>query len=238
MNTLIKNGILIIFLLALISCTTPAPVVREPVPVVTQPPIVNEPPVVKIEGPIGFIGCSNTGQTVDGYHAVGGTRIWAVDRSLAVNKGGYPPFGGGTPNKWAENLSTDNNAYWKTFDAYLAMHPDTKIVWWQFCIRQTDALSYENVEMVLQELREHIPGVTVYVSPLPPFTDHVCGITGKNGFERMRGLAKQLIDTEEDVLAGPLLPGLVRAETVKDGCHMTDAGERKVGAGLKEFFDK
>ena len=201
----------------------------------TPEPIPNTPPVISDDSAIGFIGCSNTGQTVNGYYAAGGERIWAVDKSVAINQGTYPPFGGGTVNKWSETL--DNNIYWDIFDEYLALHPDTKTVWWQLCIKQTDVFTYDTAHIVLEEIRERIPGVTVYVSPLPPFTDHTCSITGKTGFERMNGLAEELAEKEDDVSLAPVLPGLVRSENVQDGCHMTPAGSKKVGTALKEFFD-
>lgn len=229
MKTILKNGVWTIFLLALISCSPDS----EPAPTINQPPFVNEPPAINNGETIGFIGCSNTGQTIEGYHAVGGTRIWAVERSISINQGMYPPFGGGTPNRWAE----DNSPYWPIFDEYLSLHPDTKTVWWQLCIKKTDVFTYATAHTVLETLRERIPGVTVYVSPLPPFTDHVCGITGKEGFQRMYGLAKQIAEREEDVLPGPLLPGIQRSENVQDGCHMNEAGKRKVGESLKAFFD-
>lgn len=226
----IKSSVLAAFLLlTLISCST----TTEPVHSVKQQPFVTPIPSIQDKGAIGFIGCSNTGQTVDGYHAVGGKRIWAVDRSVSINQGAYPPFGGGTPNRWAE----DNSPYWPIFDEYLALHPDTKTVWWQLCIKQSDKFDYSTAQAVLRMLRARIPSVKVYVSPLPPFTDHVCGITGKNGFERMYGLAKQIAEREEDVQLGPLLPGILRADNVNDGCHMNEAGKRKVGEALKAFFD-
>jgi len=71
---------------------------------------------------IGYIGCSNTRETVEGYHYLGGKKMWDYERR----------YGSGTLLDWSRNL--EDSKYWDVFDELLKKHPETKTIWWQLCI--------------------------------------------------------------------------------------------------------
>ena len=54
---------------------------------------------------IGFIGCSNTRETVEGYHHVGGKKMWDYERR----------YGSGTILDWSRNVD-EGSKYWDVFD--------------------------------------------------------------------------------------------------------------------------
>src|SRR3990167_5328895 len=76
---------------------------------------------------IGFIGCSNTRETVEGYHRVGGRNMWDYDRR----------YGSGIVIDWSKNVD-EGSIYWDVFDELLEKYPKTKIIWWEFCIMDGD----------------------------------------------------------------------------------------------------
>ena len=88
---------------------------------------------------IGFIGCSNTRETVEGYHRVGGRNMWDYDRR----------YGSGTVIDWSKNVD-EGSIYWDVFDELLEKYPKTKIIWWKFCIMDEDrTTSYEHARVIL-----------------------------------------------------------------------------------------
>src|SRR5438874_1123281 len=83
------------------------------------------PQIPSPSGIVGYIGCSNTWQTVAGYHDfAGGSNIWEAD----------PNYGGGDVVSWASDIS-NNNFYWSEFAKLYAGHPETKNLWIQFCVK-------------------------------------------------------------------------------------------------------
>ena len=126
---------------------------------------------------IGFIGCSNTRETVEGYHYMGGTQMWDYERH----------YGSGTILDWSKNV--DDSKYWNVFDKLLKKYPNTKTIWWQLCIMDNNrATSVEHADIVLNEIRKRIPNVVIYVSALADYTDGVCSITGTFGLEKGKEL--------------------------------------------------
>jgi len=176
---------------------------------------------------IGFIGCSNTRETVEGYHYMGGTQMWDYERH----------YGSGTILDWSKNV--DDSKYWNVFDKLLKKYPNTKTIWWQLCIMDNNrATSVEHADIVLNEIRKRIPNVVIYVSALADYTDGVCSITGTFGLEKGKELVPILDTNNQDVFAGPVLGPMSMKETAKDGCHLSSPdGKRKLGTQLKEFFD-
>lgn len=193
-----------------------------------------------IAGPIGFVGCSNIRDTVQGYITDGGSKIWVpVDNTYA----------GGTVKKWSD-LSSE---YWTQFNQFLAAHPTTKTIWWGLCTyasdRESDADNNKAAPVVLDELRKKIPGVTVYVSAINSFVaPHVCRLTGDDGPSRMQTLANSLV-SNQGLKAGPAVGSLIsfyqtpsagataaNNQTKDDGCHPNDAGEVYLGKALLAFF--
>ena len=180
---------------------------------------------------VGYIGCSNTKQTVYGYHWVGGANIWPADERRLHD------YDNGAVVNWRK----DGNRFWDAFDDYLEENPITDAVWWQLCIRQGEAgMAYEDAIPVLEAIRKRIPGVTIYISPLADYAENVCEITGVEGIERAKALAHELDSRNEDVLPGPILGPLYLAEITdqeKDRCHLNEAGMQKLGEQMKAFFD-
>ncbi|TSC83048.1 MAG: hypothetical protein G01um101419_320 [Parcubacteria group bacterium Gr01-1014_19] len=196
-------------------------------------------------GPIGFVGCSNIRDTVQGYRAVGGKRIWnpTTDKT----------YGGGTPVAWAKSISDPNLKYWDEFDVMNKANPGAKTLWMGLCLRavESDQASYNGAVATIDEVKRKIPGVTIYVSALNGFVEpHVCGITGKNGPLRAQLLANRLVK-EGRAKTGPDVGDLIsddqipstgataqNTETVSDGCHPSpQRGEPKLGRELLKFFN-
>ena len=176
---------------------------------------------------IGYIGCSNTRETVEGYHYLGGKKMWDYERR----------YGSGTILDWSRNLE-DGSKYWDVFDELLKKYPETKSIWWQLCIMDEDkATSYEHASIILNEIRKRIPDAAIYVSALADYTEGVCSITGTWGLEKGKELAQEIDSKNEDVFPGPLLGPMSAKETAKDGCHLSPDGKRKLGNQMRLFFD-
>lgn len=175
---------------------------------------------------IGYVGCSNTIQTVQGYGYTGGLNMWEPDMG----------YDGGAVSNWVEGTKTPNK-WWKTFDSLYKDNPETKAIWWQLCIRKDEPTPYRDAELVLNKIREKIPGVSIYVSPLPPYTKGVCEITGTEGIERAAALAKELDSKNADVFLGPELGPMTPKDTDPDTCHLTIYAKEKLGNQMRNFFD-
>lgn len=215
---------------------TPTPI---PAPSPTPSPVTGK-------EPIGFIGCSNSRDAVQGYWTVGGKRIWFPNPNAV--------YGGGTPLTWANDLKnpTQSVKYWASFDRMNKENPGAKTIWLSLCLRATesDVDSYNSAVTIINEAKKRIPGATIYVSALNGFVaPHACAITGKNGPQRAQTLADRLV-SEGRAKTGPDVGDLIsddqipsagataqNTETVSDGCHpTTDVGEPKLGRELLKFF--
>ncbi|MEK6844602.1 MAG: hypothetical protein AABX83_04225 [Nanoarchaeota archaeon] len=183
----------------------------------------------KIEASIGYIGCSNTRETVEGYHYLGGEKMWSYDKR----------YDSGSVREWALN-EKNGNKYWKVFDDLLKENPKTKIIWFQLCIPDSERdTSYENAEIIIDEIRKRIQDVVIYVSPLADYTDGICYITGTWGLEKAKELTQELDAKNEDIFLGPVLGPMTSIDTAKDGCHLSSPdGKRKLGMQMTEFFDE
>lgn len=176
-------------------------------------------------GAVAYVGCSLTRGAVDGYHEVGGTRLWPASGK----------YSGGTIGRWAQGL-TDASRFWGEFQSFQEAKP-AQTVWWQLCTHDEtdDGRNYTFALKVLDEIRRRIPGVTVYVSAEngwePP---HVCKLTGPDGPARMRALADRLV-SEKRALPGPDVGDLRLDETTADGCHPNEKGQSVIGAKLAAF---
>lgn len=175
---------------------------------------------------IGFIGCSNTAQSVIGYRMAGGDDMWKIPDGREHN------FDGGAVVDWFDI----GNSFWRTFDRYLGANPNTRVVWWQMCVRHQDEPTLEDALEIVSGIKDRIPGVTVYVSALPSYQEGVCGITGTEGLSRGKALARELI-AAGGALPGPELRTHAQSEVLDDGCHLTEDGMRGVGEQIKQFFD-
>ncbi|MBI4086437.1 hypothetical protein HY416_00430 [Candidatus Kaiserbacteria bacterium] len=185
-----------------------------------------EPLETNADATIGFIGCSNTAQSVMGYHMAGGDDLWQLTDDRKHD------FDSGTVREWA-NIDND---FWHTFDRYLGAHPNTRVIWWQLCVPRDDTPTLADAQKVIAGIKGRIPGVEIYVSALPSYQTGVCRITGTEGLARGEELVRELA-AQGDVHAGPTLAPHAPEEVLDDGCHLTEKGMRAVGTQLKQFFD-
>lgn len=181
---------------------------------------------------VGYVGCSNTMQTIAAYWFSGGMTLWAFDEKELHQ------YDGGAVANWANENEKDYEHFWGTFDRYVEKSPNTKAIFWQLCIRQDEPTPYSDGVKVLQMIREKIPNATIYVSPLPQYTNgNVCEITGTEGIARAVALAKELDERNEDVVPGPELGPMSPVMTDKDGCHLSEEGLKVLGKQMRLFFD-
>lgn len=178
---------------------------------------------------IGYMGCSNTIQTVAGYALVGGRRLWPPDVR----------YNAGAVANWYEGVGNEDDRWWNAFRTLFDEFPQTDTVWWELCIRKEESeTSYAHAEAVLDEIRKRIPGVTIYISALPPYTEGICKITGTEGLARAVELRDELVAKNSDVLLGPSLGPMTGENTSDDGCHLTEQGRLNLGIQMRNFFDK
>lgn len=185
---------------------------------------------------IGFIGCSNTRQTVQGYQFTGGENIWFV-KERDIHE-----YDGGAVLNWAKETERENKNLWKVFDKYLKRNPNTKKIWWQLCIRKEEAeMKYEDTIPIIEALRIRIPHVKIYVSSLTDYNGDVCEITGQEGLDRGKYLVQELDSKNEDIFLGPVFDSLNPDEIMENDeskCHSNEKGVEKLGYQMKEFFEK
>jgi hypothetical protein len=163
---------------------------------------------------------------VEGYEVVGGDSMWSF----------RAPYGGGTIGRWNDDIESDRGNYWGGFEKELDLNPNTTVLWWNLCTAKAGPQdSFENAKAVLEEIQQRIPGVIVYVSAQPAYTDgHVCALAGPGGPEKMQEIADQLIEAGL-ALQGPTMGPLQKSET-RDGCHANDDGIVVLGQQLVDFF--
>jgi hypothetical protein len=162
----------------------------------------------------------------EGYQLAGGDNMWSF----------RAPYGGGTIGRWNDDITSDRGRYWGGFAKELDLSRNTTVVWWNLCTAKAGPHdSYENAVLILDEIQAQIPGVVVYVSAQPAYTDgHVCELAGPGGPEAMQEIADQLI-AEGLVLEGPRMGPLQKSET-RDGCHANEDGMEVLGQQLLDFF--
>ncbi len=179
-----------------------------------------------MDGLVGFVGCSMTENAVDGYIALGGDKFWPR----------FGRYGGGTVGRWAFGVEAGSRL-WAIFRGQLREQPDTAAIWWQLCTFASGAQDdLDRALAVLDEIKVSAPGLPVYVSPQPTYTDgHVCEIAGDGGPETMAQLAADVVATGE-VMAGPP-QGPLPSDATRDGCHADTAGQEILGEQLEAFFD-
>ncbi len=176
---------------------------------------------------VGAVGCSVTLNAVAGTHFLGSDLMWP---HTSLN------YGGGSINVWALELSS-LSTYWGSFDLALAANPDTDAIWFQLCSDLAGASqdTFENAQVVINEILNRAPGVRVFVSAQHAYSDGVCNITGPDGPTRMQALAEQLV-AAGFAEAGPVVGPLSMSQTL-DGCHANEEGALILGAQLLEFFN-
>ncbi|MGH9275312.1 MAG: hypothetical protein ACRDZU_11760 [Acidimicrobiales bacterium] len=170
---------------------------------------------------VGYVGCSNTSRAIDGYHALGGTRMWE----------GIHAYGSGTIEAWSDFESS----YWSAFSRAQARRP-AKVFWLQLCAYAdtSDATNEAAATAVIAHIKALAPGAVIYVSPINGYVAHVCAQLGANGADRLKALADSLA-ASGIAQRGPDVGDITVAETERDGCHQNAAGKLHNGLGLTLF---
>jgi len=176
---------------------------------------------------IGYIGCSNTIDSVIGYHSIAGNlnRFW-------------PPYktGGGSIEQWAQSSSS----YWNAYKTELASYGQPPLVWVQLCENYVARpTTYTSVESALAILKQLSPRTTIYISAINVYNPlTLCRLMGTNGQGetdtnswRDRAVAAGL------ARLGPEMGPLTAQILIDDQCHPNSAGKALLGNQLKTFFD-
>lgn len=180
---------------------------------------------------IGYIGCSNTRDSVTGYHAVSGNKnyLWP---SYGIDRGRI--------DLWAKEPSS----YWTLFQSMVNLYGTPRVVWVELCENaQQFPNSYAQVVSMLGVLKQKVATAIAYISAINGYNPTLCSLMGNL---TPTGLAQANADTNawaskavSDGLAqagpvmGPLTPQLVKS----DNCHPNQAGMELLGQQLHDFFD-
>src|SRR3989344_444406 len=103
-NNMKKGAIFLLLAIFLVSCTQQ---------------ISNKEEIQDSNASIGFIGCSNTRQTVYGYGLAGGQNIWEVEMDNIHD------YDSGAVFQWINN----DEHFWEVFDKYHNNNPQTNKIW-------------------------------------------------------------------------------------------------------------
>ncbi len=172
---------------------------------------------------IGYVGCSNTADAVQGYYMVQNKqRIWQPYST-----------GGGSLDKWAAPGST----YWSLFDQQVQRYGQPSEVWIQICELATRPLTFADVQGTVAILKQHVSSAIFYISQLNAYSpSNICALTGPNGVADSASLVNQTVSSAL-ALRGPILGPLTAQNTVSDMCHPNAVGEQLLGSQLVSFFD-
>jgi hypothetical protein len=178
--------------------------------------------------------------SIAGYKQVGGTQFWPA----------MTAYNGGTMRVWASEINLPNSHLWNAFADALAATP-TDQIWFQGCegVGDDPANGHADALAVIAEIRERIPGATIYFSAINDYVaPHVCDSIGPSAPANVRVLRDQLV-AEGHVLLGPDMGSLISSyqtpsagatlandQTLPDGCHPNKAGKAYVGQRLLGFF--
>jgi hypothetical protein len=178
---------------------------------------------------IGYIGCSNTMMSVQGYHGVGGNKFWPQYNTSS-----------GAIQFWAQ---TSQNQFWGGYVTNIFNYSQPLIVWAQLCenVNSYAPTDYAHVTQMLTNLRRLSPGATVYVSAINSYNPvGMCVDMGptNQGYTdsvawRDQAVADGLASLGPDMGPLTLSPPLV----VSDKCHPSTTGMQFLGNQLKTFFD-
>lgn len=203
------------------------------------------------QSPVGVMGCSQTRLSTEGYHTLGGSRLWDLGNSYAE----------GTPYRWWNPYGSASK-YWRQFRGLFAANPGTSTIWWQLCIyaSETDAQTWSAAVSDLAYLRSylHDQGVTnprLFVSAINGYVAPHCApetSTGCAGPQRARDLRDRILTDPAtagpDLAAGPLMPDALafycvpslgatpaNNQVLNDCIHINDRGELLEGGALLDF---
>ena len=198
----------------------------------------------------GYLGCSNTHDTIFGYGADPQSKhlFWPFEAF---------PTEGMTVRDWTNAA----DRHWQRFDQAKQRFDgggDPPVIWVQLCenLNPSDSnfsgpSDFGQVQQMLSLLKQHSPGSKIFISPLQAYQPaDLCSVMGPNGeaIPELTDLANQAVDaglafpgpgTDDIPNLGPLTSDLV----VSDGCHPSGGphgpgnGALVLGQQLAKFFD-
>ncbi len=182
---------------------------------------------------IGVVGCSNTGQSVDGYQDVS-------DAGLLTPG----DLGGGSISLWGDPTNGDYSTYWSFYDTRRPADGYAG-TWVQLCIRTSehqgafDGDEEQWVTHIVEQIQTRDPGKPIWISPLNFYGDGVvCGSVGVDGPAISAEAADWAASALAGVFRGPDLGPIEQSDLgVRDDCHLGRDGRALVGAQLSAFFD-
>jgi hypothetical protein len=183
---------------------------------------------VALAADIGYIGCSNTRDSVSGYSKVPNSgRFWPAYDT-----------GSGAIQFWAQPSA---NHYWGGYLQNLFASGQPLYVWAQLCenVASSAPTDYAHVQAMLINLKRVSPSSIVYLSAINSYNP--VGMCVDMGTDN-RGYTDSVTWRDQAVsdglaLRGPDMGPLTPANTVTDKCHANPTGMLYLGNQLKVFFD-
>jgi hypothetical protein len=234
-----RRTLVVVALLLLVACSSPPDFGSKPVSGSKPTPVSpsasasgsgREDQIARApaRGMVGFLGCSITWQTVAGYHALGGQRMWPP----------YEGMGSGEIPVWAQELSSPDPQHWAVFDHALALQP-VHAFWIQACFL-TSQINPDNVqqaEAMIAHIRDVVPGAKIYFSAFggwdPP---DACGKASSAAVANSVQVTDAVV-ADGSALRGPTIPVLPQSEKA-DACHPDAAGEVLLGRALFKWLGR
>ena len=181
---------------------------------------------------IGVVGCSNTGQAVNGYIDV------SSEDNLVEGE-----LGGGSAATWGNPEHNRYSLYWGLYDE---RRPSggSEATWLQLCLRTGehqgafDSDEQGWVTHIVQQIHARDPGITIWISELNTYVEgHVCPATGPDGVAIAAAAADWAAASLSNVARGPTIGPLSPDLLGHDDCHPNTRGELALGEDLVAFFD-
>lgn len=186
---------------------------------------------------LGYIGCSETWMSVEGYH------------SLSTKNLFWPPiskYSGGAIDAccWL----TETSQYWAAYDAAVVQYGQPNTIWHELCgVTGTyPDQTWANMQAFWEILSRHSPGVPVYFSLINAFNPPtLCGKLPPDVMVQQQDMVNRSIAASRTsavsyvtILPGPVMGPLDITTMIAPGnCHPNAAGELLLGAQLVDFFD-
>ncbi len=195
----------------------------------------------------GFIGCSNTHDTVWGYHNASASHLfWPAAFGNDGDSSNPTHFNYNIEGQTVYRWSRASDAHWSLFDQMKQLYnggQSPALIWIQLCENLNKSYSNYHVtteaelSSMLKILRQHAPSAAFYISPLQTYDKNqdgtwICPVmNGKapdptDAIAHLTSLANKAVD-KGLALAGPGTKGvtnlgpLTLANTDTDHCHPT-----------------
>jgi len=185
---------------------------------------------------VGYVGCSNTLDSVIGYQFTPGAQsFWPIYdiNGDSIDKWARPD--------WLRAWFGGERPAWLTFTQQVATYGRPKYVWVQLCENYAEEPNvYDQVRNILTKLRTHMPQVEIFISAINTYQPNpgLCRLMGPQG-QGVTDTIKWRDQAVADGLAkkGPDMGPLTAPLTIADGCHPNKEGMLLLGRQLHAFFD-